>query len=746
MRKSTLKRMLELSDIKPVIKESKMSHSNFELVKSSVDGKTYAIVRESNRYHIKETKTKENLIESDFDYVGGYMNKMKKSFTSFSDATKHLNLMFEEINNHYDTESNNILESDNVLAEKKFVLKLNKKKTTKPTPVDEPSSEEESTEGGDEEFDFGGDEESTEGGEEEFDFGTEEEGGEEEFDFGAEEEGGEEEETEEELDFDAEEEGEESVEEFGDENDEDLELEDSDDEIKDIQSTTGKLGQQLRDVEDISSDMQKWVAKSVLSALDLDTMDSEDKKDIIRTVKKKSDEPTEDEEVESSEEEFDFEEMEESYDNHMGDDYEDDMDGMDKYNWDGVNIENEFPSYDDVYDETEETEIVDEDEERYIKPRKRRNTTSALPGFHRPNLRSQEYDSEEYDSHMSEKSMDEIDEFLMDMEETGIIEPSNEYDDYDSHMDETTVVQGNSGEEEAGEEGNYNPNRAAYESEDKGEDTEIGGDEDDKIADPDDKNVEDKLLLDIEEDMGPEEMDALYGPNTKKYNRSGSSRAMRQADKDISTHYHKPAAPGYDLDPIEKWAKHKLPYDTEFMGEGDYMTEDHLNDKMETYEQEQAYEDVETVVRRYGMDVELREKATSEDPEESLIYLDIVDGDTKLLVARINSVGDIEVGEMRGNKFTGEPLDSVEDFIEIFDEDLTNKEKKELDMEESIEMSPEPQRTPEKEPSQPDTKPGRPEKTPGKDRPSRRPFSPPPGIGPGEEPGPKATDDDVEFE
>ena len=751
MRKSTLKRMLELSDIKPVIKESKMSHSNFELVKSSVDGKTYAIVRESNRYHIKETKTKENLIESDFDYVGGYMNKMKKSFTSFSDATKHLNLMFEEINNHYDTESNNILESDNVLAEKKFVLKLNKKKTTKPTPVDEPSSEEESTEGGEEEFDFGGDEESTEGGEEEFDFGAEEEGGEEEFDFGAEEEGGEEEETEEEeteeeLDFDAEEEGEESVEEFGDENDEDLELEDSDDEIKDIQSTTGKLGQQLRDVEDISSDMQKWVAKSVLSALDLDTMDSEDKKDIIRTVKKKSDEPTEDEEVESSEEEFDFEEMEESYDNHMGDDYEDDMDGMDKYNWDGVNIENEFPSYDDVYDETEETEIVDEDEERYIKPRKRRNTTSALPGFHRPNLRSQEYDSEEYDSHMSEKSMDEIDEFLMDMEETGIIEPSNEYDDYDSHMDETTVVQGNSGEEEAGEEGNYNPNRAAYESEDKGEDTEIGGDEDDKIADPDDKNVEDKLLLDIEEDMGPEEMDALYGPNTKKYNRSGSSRAMRQADKDISTHYHKPAAPGYDLDPIEKWAKHKLPYDTEFMGEGDYMTEDHLNDEMETYEQEKAYEDVETVVRRYGMDVELREKATSEDPEESLIYLDIVDGDTKLLVARINSVGDIEVGEMRGNKFTGEPLDSVEDFIEIFGEDLTKKEKQKLDMEESIEMSPAPQKAPEEKPNEPATKPGTPDKTPGKDRPSRRPFSPPPGIGPGEEPGPKATDDDVEFE
>ena len=42
-------------------------------------------------------------------------------------------------------------------------------------------------------------------------------------------------------------------------------------------------------------------------------------------------------------------------------------------------------------------------------------------------------------------------------------------------------------------------------------------------------------------------------------------------------------------------------------------------------------------------------------------------------------MGDIEVGEMKGNNFSGEPVDSVEDFIEIFGEDLTNKEKQELD-------------------------------------------------------------------
>ena len=682
MKKSTLNRMLKLADIKPVIKESKMSLSNFELVKNSADGNTYAIVRENKRYHIKQAQTKENLIESDFDYVGGVANKTKRSFTSFSEATRNLNLMFEEINNHYENENTNILESDEVLSEKKFVLKLGKKKKSK--PVEEPATEEPMEEPETDEFDFGGEEE-----------GGEEEGGE-EFDFGGEEEteeGGEEETEEggEEFDFGGEEETEEggeeeSVEEFGDEEDEDLDFDDSEDEIKDIQSTTGKLGQQLRDVEDISSDMQKWVAKSVLSALDLDTMDTEDKKDIIKTIKKKSDEPAE-EEVESSEEEFDFEEMEESYDNYM----DDDMDGMNEIDWENGMAE---------------------------------------------------YGVSEYDSHMSEKSMEEIDDFLNDMEEAGIIEP--EYDSNMSDKSRTNLALAVA---------NQDPNLAlAIEGD---EDTELGGDEEDKVAKPDDKNVDDKLLLDVDMDFpsyedvylnSSDEMDALYGPNNKKYDRSDSSRARRQADKDISKHYHKPAAPGYELDPTEKWAKHKLPYDTEFIEEGDYMTEDHLNDQMDTYEQEKAYEDVEKVVRRYGMDVELREKATSEDPEETLIYLDIVDGDKKLLVARINSVGDIEVGEMRGNKFTGEPLDSVDDFIEIFDEDLTNKEKQELDMVEDIEMSPAPQRAPEKEPSQPDTKPGRPERKPPSERPSRRPFTPPPHITPGEEPGPKAADDDVEFE
>ena len=82
MKKSTLKRMLELSDIKPIT-ENKITLSNYELIKECVNGKTYAISREGSKYHIKETLTKESLTESDFDYVGGLANKNKKSFTSF---------------------------------------------------------------------------------------------------------------------------------------------------------------------------------------------------------------------------------------------------------------------------------------------------------------------------------------------------------------------------------------------------------------------------------------------------------------------------------------------------------------------------------------------------------------------------------------------------------------------------------------------------------------------------------------
>ena len=580
--------MLKLADIKPIIKESKKALlSSMEIVKEAVDGNTYAIVRENKRYFIKSAETKENLQESDFDYIGGIQNKTKKSFSSFSDATKHLNLMFEEINNHSDVDNINILESD-LLGEKKYVLKLPKPKIEEvpETPSDEEFGTEE---GGEEDFDFG----TEEGGEEDFDFGTEGEG---DFDFDAE--GGE---GEGDFDFDAE--GEEEVSDEVEVNDE---LEGSS--IKDIQSTTGTLGQQLRDTEDLSSDIQKWVAKSVLSALDLDNMDSKDKKDIINTVEAGGDSS---DEVEVEKTEFDFDaELEESSDEL------------------GLNV-----------------------------------TTTNEP------------DVQTWKTPQGSES-------------GGLTEP--------------------------------------WESEDKGYDEDnpdIGGDEDEEIAEPG-KTGEDLLILDDDVinddpyDLPNAEAEALYGPNTyPEYSRDPAYRAKKQADKDITTHYYKSAPPGFELDPSEDWRKHKLPYDTKFLDEDDDVWYSEMEDAgilaPSTYEDE------------LGLP-----PATKDSDETEYDWSNADD------------------------KFVGEPIDSVGDFDEILDEEQIDED---MEFYDDIIMAPQPQRAPEEEPAQPQVDPGVPEKEPPSKRPSRQPFTPPPHITPGEEPGPKAKwdkrdrdmmyrDIDVEFE
>lgn len=70
----------------------------------------------------------------------------------------------------------------------------------------------------------------------------------------------------------------------------------------------------------------------------------------------------------------------------------------------------------------------------------------------------------------------------------------------------------------------------------------------------------------MEENISPEalqDLDAFHNTK-KKYSRDEREVGRKHAKKDISKHYYKPKAPGYDLDTSEDWAKHSLPYDTEF--------------------------------------------------------------------------------------------------------------------------------------------------------------------------------------
>jgi hypothetical protein len=74
---------------------------------------------------------------------------------------------------------------------------------------------------------------------------------------------------------------------------------------------------------------------------------------------------------------------------------------------------------------------------------------------------------------------------------------------------------------------------------------------------------EDILDLDSEDDVY-DELNVV----PSKYSRDSGDRMIRQAkdmaDKDIRSHFNKPADPVYDHLPVDKWRGHSLDYDTEF--------------------------------------------------------------------------------------------------------------------------------------------------------------------------------------
>jgi hypothetical protein len=157
------------------------------------------------------------------------------------------------------------------------------------------------------------------------------------------------------------------------------------------------------------------------------------------------------------------------------------------------------------------------------------------------------------------------------------------------------------------------------------------------------------------------------------------------------------------------------------------LHEDHFNDDMETYEQEQAYLDLEDMVGPMGYSLDLCHKEDTNDPERNTIYFDLKDGSEKLAKIRVNSMGQIEIGYMEGKNFIGQPVDNIQDITEYLEEENVN-EYMEMDYDTMMADAPaEPTTKPDVKPAQP--------------QPSRRerPFRQPPFIKPGEEPRPKAS-------
>lgn len=72
--------------------ESKNTNKSVEFTKQGADGKTYAIIREGASYYIKCADKPNEVLAENFDYIGGFMNRSKYRYNSFTDAQKNLDM------------------------------------------------------------------------------------------------------------------------------------------------------------------------------------------------------------------------------------------------------------------------------------------------------------------------------------------------------------------------------------------------------------------------------------------------------------------------------------------------------------------------------------------------------------------------------------------------------------------------------------------------------------------------------
>lgn len=98
------KRDEQLARMKGLMTYGIVSENKKTPVKDSIegpDGNVYAIIREGAKYYIKSTPKGSALVTESFDYIGGFMNKRANEFTSYNQASKHLELKVRSLNEAY---------------------------------------------------------------------------------------------------------------------------------------------------------------------------------------------------------------------------------------------------------------------------------------------------------------------------------------------------------------------------------------------------------------------------------------------------------------------------------------------------------------------------------------------------------------------------------------------------------------------------------------------------------------------
>lgn len=79
------------------LKTESKPYSSVEYERVGADGRTYGIIREGSKFHIKVSDKKKPLRE-DYSYIGGFANHKTNMFESYANALKHFDMKMSSIN------------------------------------------------------------------------------------------------------------------------------------------------------------------------------------------------------------------------------------------------------------------------------------------------------------------------------------------------------------------------------------------------------------------------------------------------------------------------------------------------------------------------------------------------------------------------------------------------------------------------------------------------------------------------
>jgi hypothetical protein len=105
-------RMVELMKYGMNESASKSSAPRVEYSVKAADGLTYGIVNEGTKFYIKVAPKKDTaILNEDFDYIGGEMNKKENEYKSYGAASKNLELKLMQINESHKNAEKVIVEA-----------------------------------------------------------------------------------------------------------------------------------------------------------------------------------------------------------------------------------------------------------------------------------------------------------------------------------------------------------------------------------------------------------------------------------------------------------------------------------------------------------------------------------------------------------------------------------------------------------------------------------------------------------